>query len=217
MVAALVGAAVLAVVLWLLAGLAGSTKSATSGYQQMQATVVSTGSCQSADGHDIVTVHVGGRDQKVKLDACGHQPGETVGVLVPGTVTADTLVEPSAAAPGNAAGATQRMAFGLLIVAAAVGGGGVYLFLRGDLLRGARPAEGTPEREREPRKPRTRTPSGTHADYPERTGQTQAGASRARRDPRQDPDETGVDWFVDSSTSLEPVDPPSDLAHRRSE
>lgn len=122
--------AVVVAVLWMLAGYAGSHESATSGDRLVQATVKTSASCQGADTQDSLTFTMDGRSHQAKLDGCGHQPGEQVSVLVPPGAGDGVLVEPADAAPGNASGLSHRVAFLLMIVATAVGGGCGYQFFR---------------------------------------------------------------------------------------
>lgn len=170
--------------LWLLAGVAGVNPSAISGDRQVRATVVRGAACQGADAFDSVRFTVAGQPHDAKVNGCGHQPGETVGVLVPPDLAADSVLDLSAAAPGDATGVVHRVAFVLLIIAAVVGGGGAYLTRR-DLARARR---------------RKKRPSGTHADRP---GRAVPGA-RPDRLPA-DRDEAGVNWFEDSAGAL-PID-----------
>jgi hypothetical protein len=122
--------AIVVAILWMLAGYAGSHESATSGDRLVQATVKASASCQGADTEDSLTFTMDGRTHQAKLDGCGHQPGEQVAVLVPPGAGDNVLVEPADAAPGNASGLSHRVAFLLMIVATAVGGGCGYQFFR---------------------------------------------------------------------------------------
>jgi hypothetical protein len=126
----LVCVAIVVVILWMLAGYAGSHESATSGDRFVQATVKASASCQGADTQDSLTFTMDGQTHSAKLDGCGHQPGEQVGVLVPAGLADNGVVEPADAAPGNATGLSHRVAFLLMIVATAVGGGCGYQFFR---------------------------------------------------------------------------------------
>ena len=93
------------------------------------------------------------------------------------------------------------MAFLLLIVATVVGGAFGRRFFR---TRGQR-GEARPEKARKVRKPRPTVTEPDDEDY-------HSDIRPTVRD--HDPDETGVDWFEDSSAQMTPVPPPADLPDR---
>lgn len=186
--------AVVGFALWLVAGFAGDRTSAGPVDQHVQATVTATASCQGTDTEDAITVHVDGRNQQAKLDGCGHQKGEAVQVLVPAGFTSGALLEPTAAAPTATSGKAHQVAFLLLLVATAIGGVLGYRFFH---TRGTAPV-------RESRRPVD--------DDDEPLGDYHSDIRPMGRD--HDPDETGVDWFEDSATGLDPVPPPADVQER---
>jgi hypothetical protein len=114
--------AIVVIALWILAGYAGSHRSATSGDRQARATVRTTASCQGTDTTDTVAFVLDGQTHLAKLDGCGHQTGEAVDVLVPASFNGDTVLEPADAAPGDSSGLSHRVAFLLLVLATAIGG-----------------------------------------------------------------------------------------------
>lgn len=213
---AAVGLACVAIVvvgLWLAAGYAGSHKSATSGDTVETATVTSTASCQGNDTQDSVTVKADGTPPRpAKLDGCGHQRGETMQVLVPADFDADTALVPTDSAPGDYSGLDQRVAFVLLIVAMVVAGAFAYRFVK---TRGQQPparASRPADRSDSGRGSRldSRIDSRLDDDRPEPDYPSDIGPVTQEHDP----DETGVDWFVDSETDLSPVQPPADVSRR---
>jgi hypothetical protein len=187
--------AVIGFALWLVAGFAGGDTPSGPADQRVLATVTSTASCQGSDTQDSVSVHVDGQTRQAKLDGCGHQKGEAVGVLVPTDFTAGSLLEPAAAAPTDTTGKSHQVAFLLLLVATAIGGVLGYRFFH---TRGATPV-------RRPRQQAADDAEPPVDDY----------HSDIRPVTREhDPDETGVDWFEDSATRLDPVPPPADVQER---
>jgi hypothetical protein len=187
--------AVVVVGLWLAAGYAGMSTSPTSGDTLVQATVTAGASCQGTDTEDSLSVAVAGHAHQAKLDGCGHQRGEHVGVLLPTGFTDGALLEPAAAAPGDSSGLSHRVAFLLLIVATVVGGAFARRFARTrDTARRPAPA-------REDGLPPDFDDSDYHSDI-----------RPVARD--HDPEATGVDWFEDSSAHLPPVPPPADVSQR---
>lgn len=194
--------AVVVVILWLAAGIAGARGTTTSDHVAT-ATVTSTASCQGSDTEDSISITVTGTVHPAKLDGCGHQRGERIGVLVPAAFANGTLLEPADAAPGNSSGASHRVAFVLLIVATVVGGAFGYRFFR----TAARTAPVARRRPVRAARAVVDEPDEPDEDY----------HSDIRRPARgHDPEETGVDWFEDSSTHMSPVPPPADL-HERSD
>lgn len=225
--------AVVVIALWILSGYAGSHTSATSGDVLVHATVKAAASCQGQDNNDTISFTVDGVSHQAKLDGCGHQSGETMDVLVPPTFNGDSVLEPAEAAPGDASGLSHRVAFLLLVLATAVGGGCGYQIFRirggatGDKLRGRSIKEVGPVRFG-----RGSTGPRFGAGVDERpSGRLTVDRSAARRPGRlasrfrsgaadrdevypgetrpaaNDPDATGVDWFEDSSATMHPVDP----------
>ncbi len=186
--------AVVGFALWLVAGFAGGDNSSGPVARQTQATVTATASCQGSDTEDSVSVQLDGRTQPAKLDGCGHQKGESVGVLVPAGFTAGSLLEPAAAVPTDTSGKSHQVAFLLLLVATAIGGVLGYRFFR---TRGST-------------RPRPRRQAADEADEP--VGDYHSDIRPVSRG--HDPDETGVDWFEDSATRLDPVAPPADVQER---
>jgi hypothetical protein len=122
--------AVVVIALWILSGYAGSHRSATSGDTQVSATVRTTAACQGTDNHDVISFVRDGATHLAKLNGCGHQPGEVIDVLVPAAFDGNTVMELAAAAPGNSSGLSHRVAFLLLVLATAVGGGCGYQIFR---------------------------------------------------------------------------------------
>lgn len=202
---AAVGLACVAIVvvgLWMAAGLAGSHRSATSGDRLAQATVTASASCQGGGTQDSVRFTLDGVAHQARLDGCGQQRGEVVQVLVPSDVTADTVLEPTDSAPGDASGLSHRVAFLLLIVAAVVGGAFGYRFFR---TRGDTGAEDV-------RRARQARRTQQEADMPDPDDDYHSDIRPVARD--FDPEATGVDWFEDSAADLKPVEPPADLSQR---
>jgi len=171
--------AAVVVILWFLSGFASARFALPGTTQRVTATVLKSASCQGQDANDTVSFTVGGVAHQAKLDACGHQQGERVQVLLPvdaTTLAASTVVEPADAAPGDSAGLSHRVAFLLLVVSAAVGGSYSYFVYRRPGDRGA------------PRSPgRARRLAGSPA-----------GAFES--EPADDPGQPAeVNWFDDSS------------------
>jgi hypothetical protein len=211
---AAVGLACVAIVvvgLWLVAGLAGSHESATSGDRQVPATVTAGASCQGTDSEDAVSFRLDGQTHQAKLNGCGHQRGEVLGVLVPEQFDSNTPLALSDAAPGDSSGVSHRVAFILLIVATVIGGACGYRFF---LTRGQGGAGQLPPakaaRFRRPKFGVKRGPDlgADTDDVPD----YHSGYHPPVRN--HDPEATGVDWFEDSSAHLEPVPPPADLGQR---
>jgi hypothetical protein len=224
--------AVVVIALWILSGYAGSHTSATSGDVHVRSTVKTSASCQGQDNNDTISFTVHGVSHLAKLDGCGHQPGEAMDVLVPPTFNGDTVLEPAEAAPGDSSGLSHRVAFLLLVLATAVGGGYGYQIFR--IRSGATgKLQGRSIKEVGP-VPFGRPSPGprfgaTVDDHP--SGRLTVDRSEARRPGRlasrfrsgsadrdevypgesraaaNDPDATGVDWFEDSSATMHPVDP----------
>jgi hypothetical protein len=132
--------AIAVIALWVLAGYAGSHASATSGDRDVSARVRTSASCVGADTNDTVTFTVDGAPHLAKLNGCGHQTGEVLNVLVPATFTGDTVLDLADVAPGDSTGLSHRVAFLLLVLATAVGGGCGYQIFR-IRNRAARPAK----------------------------------------------------------------------------
>lgn len=203
--------AAVVVVLWVLAGFAGSHQSPTSGYQQLVATVTKSASCQGTDANDSISFTLAGQQHQAKLNGCGHSPGEKVNVLVPAGFDGATIVPLADAAPGNSSGLSHRVAFILLIVATVVGGGCGYRLYR------TKDRQGAPI----PARPPLRLPLVGHRSLftrPVKGPEPEPDVdyhSDIRPVPREhDPEETGVDWFEDSSTHMSPVPPPPDVQRR---
>jgi hypothetical protein len=236
--------AVVGVALWVVSGYAGSHRSATSGDTQVRATVQASASCQGKDNNDTVSFTVDSVVHFAKLDGCGYQRGETMKVLVPPTFNGNTVLEMADAAPGDSSGLSHRVAFLLLVLATAVGGGCGYQIFRirsgATGQRTGRSITGRSIKEVGPVKfarPSTGPRFGaTVDDRP--SGRLAVDRSQARspirlasrfrsgsadrdevypgetRARKNDPDATGVDWFEDSSTTMRPVDRPVDLGDR---
>jgi hypothetical protein len=176
--------------LWLLAGFAGPNLGANTSYQQVQATVTSTASCASANASDTVSFTLGGRRHTGGLSGCGNPTGSTVAVLVPAGFADGGTVNLAAAAPGNAAGLSQRVSFLLLLLAAAVGGATAYFFAR-------HPGPGKPRRAR-----------ATGAEPGVETAGDVDPAPLGPPEISQDlpavelTEAHEIDWFEDSSTDL---------------
>lgn len=205
--------AVVVVGLWMVAGLAGSHRSATSGDATVRATVTASASCQGSDTHDSVSFQLDGAVHRAQLDGCGQQQGQVISVLVPAGFNGDTVLEPTDAAPGDSSGLSHRVAFVLLIVATVVGGAFAYRFRAAGRETGR--AAGRAGGRATPSKP----PAQPKPDQPVGPGQPaqpdEDYHSDIRPVPRElDPDATGVDWFEDSSAGLPAVAPPADLARR---
>lgn len=218
--------AVVVIALWILSGYAGSHRSATSGETQVSATVRKAASCQGTDNNDTISFVREGVTHQAKLNGCGHQPGDVVDVLVPATFDGNTVMDPAAAAPGDSTGLSHRVAFLLLVLATAVGGGCGYQIFR--IRNGGGPASrsikviGPPVRPdragprfgpTESRLNADRGESGRR-DRPNRLA-ARFRSSSADRDevypgesprPPRDLEATGVDWFEDSSATMHPVD-----------
>jgi hypothetical protein len=204
--------AIVVVALWMVAGLAGSHESATSGDRPVQATVTATASCQGADTEDGISFKLDGQTHQAKLDGCGHQRGEVLGVLVPAQFDNDTALALSAAAPGDSSGVSHRVAFILLIIATVVGGACGYRFFRTRGQHGdGQPPPARAVRFRRPKFGRSGSKLGAEDDHDE-VPDYHSGYQPRIRD--HDPEATGVDWFEDSSTHLKPVPPPADLGQR---
>ena len=127
---AVVGIGAAGFALWLLAGFAGPNLNANTTYQQAQATVTTTASCAAANASDAVSFTLDGQKHTGQLSGCGNPVGSTVAVLVPSGFADGGSVSLASAAPGNAAGLSQRVSFLLLLVSAAVGGASAYFFAR---------------------------------------------------------------------------------------
>jgi hypothetical protein len=232
--------AIVVVALWMVAGLAGSHRSSTSGDRPVQATVTASASCQGADSEDSISFTMDGGIHQAKLNGCGHRRGEAVEVLVPAAYDVNTAFVQSNAVPGDSAGLSHRIAFLLLIVATVVGGACGYRFFR---TRGEGPGSPPPAKAtrfgkgplgkgplgrspfgkspfgRSPsggsglgRKPKFRSRSDDDSDDPTEIPDYHTGYTRPVRN--QDPEATGVDWFEDSSAHMYPVPPPADLGQR---
>lgn len=191
--------AIVVVALWMVAGLAGSHRSATSGDRLAQATVTASAACQGPSSQDAIRFTLDRATHQAKLDGCGHQRGEVVQVLVPADFADGAVLEPTDSAPGDASGLSHRVAFLLLIVAAVVGGAFGYRFFR---TRGDTGADEV----RRARRSRQRS------DVPESEHGYRSDVRSMSRD--LDPDATGVDWFEDSAADLPAVAPPADLSRR---
>jgi hypothetical protein len=189
------------VALWMVAGLAGTHRSATSGDRPAQATVTASAPCQGADSQDSIRFTLDRVTHQAKLDGCGHQRGEVVQVLVPADFSDGVVLEPTDSAPGDASGLSHRVAFLLLIVAAVVGGAfGWRLFgMRVDT--GAQDVRMARRSRQGPGQPALEPADDYHSDI-----------RPVSRD--LDPEATGVDWFEDSATDLSAVAPPADLSGR---
>ena len=200
--------AIVVVALWIVSGFAGSHTSPTSGYQQVQATVAKTASCQGADENDTISFTVNRLVHRAKLDGCGYTRGEKIGVLVPAGFDGSTIMPLSDAAPGDSSGLSHRVAFLLLIVATLVGGGCGYQLFR---TRDQRPGSPPPAK---PvfRLPFARKPRAAREPEPEPDIDYHSDIRPVSRN--TDPDATGVDWFEDSSAHMSPVPPPPDLPRR---
>jgi len=224
--------AVVVIALWILSGYAGSHTSATSGDTQVSATVRTSASCTGSDNNDTISFRIAGAIHLAKLDGCGHQPGETMDVLVPAAYNGNTVLAMADAAPGDSSGLSHRVAFLLLVLATGVGGMGGYQIFRirngaaGPLAsRLARPSirETGPMRfgsrvsvddrpsgrllmeRREPGRLASRFRPAT-ADR-EEVYPGESGKARRKGEP-------GVDWFEDSSATMRPVERPVDLRDR---
>jgi hypothetical protein len=204
--------AIVVVLLWMVAGLAGSHESATSGDRQVQATVTATASCQGTDSEDAVTFKLDGRTHQAKLDGCGHQRGEVLGVLVPQQFGSDTALAQSDAAPGDSSGVSHRVAFILLIVATVIGGACGYRFFRtrGQGGDGQLP----PAKAVRFRRPRFGSKLGADRGGSDDDDMPDYHSGYHAPVRNHDPEATGVDWFEDSSTHMKPVPPPADLGQR---
>ena len=185
---AVVGIGAAGFALWLLAGFAGPNLGANDGYQQAQATVVTTASCASANANDTVSFTLGGQQHRGLLSGCGNPTGTTMSVLVPSGFSDGGTVNPASTAPGNSAGLSQRVSFLLLVVAAAIGGASAYFFSR------------HPGAVRRPKKieqvehqPRVETIGGD--DPP-------SGSLSGDMPPLEMTEAHQIDWIEDSSTDL---------------
>lgn len=226
--------AVVVIALWILSGYAGSHTSATSGDTQVSATVRTSASCTGSDHNDTISFRVDGAIHLAKLDGCGHQPGETMSVLLPAAFNGDTVLAMADAAPGDSSGLSHRVAFLLLVLATGVGGACGYQIFRirngatgplasrlarpsiketGPMRFGARYGAGVDDRpsgrllmeRREPGRLASRFRPAT-ADR-EEVYPGEKGRSRRAGEP-------GVDWFEDSSATMRPVERPVDLRDR---
>lgn len=115
--------------LWLLSGLTGMRPSTATG-TSAQATVTKSASCSAGTPNDAITAQVDGKPMNLLLNGCGNSVGTKITVFVPSGATENTVVTPSSATPGTAVGLSHRVAFLLLVVAAATGGGFGYLLYR---------------------------------------------------------------------------------------
>lgn len=209
--AGLVCVAIVVVALWIVSGFAGSHVSPTSGYQQVQATVTRPAACQGTDENDSISFTVNGQVHLAKLDGCGYTKGERIGVLVPASFDGSTIMSMSDAAPGDSSGLSHRVAFLLLIVATLAGGACGYRMFR---TRGMRPDGPSPAR------PMLKLPFGRKQAQPSRQTGPEPEPDRDYHSEIRpvsryaDPEETGVDWFEDSSAHMTPVPPPPDLPRR---
>jgi hypothetical protein len=202
--------AIVVVVLWILAGLAGSHASPTSGYQQVRATVTKPAACQGSDNNDSISFTLNGQVHQAKLNGCGYSRGETMNVLVPSSFDGATVMSMADAAPGDSSGLSHRVSFLLLIVATLVGGGCGYQLYRtrgqgGGVAGAARPAFRLPFG----RKPWADQP---HEPEPEVDRDYHSDIRPVPRD--YSAEATGVDWFEDSSAHMTPVPPPPDVQRR---
>lgn len=210
--------AIVVVALWILSGYAGSHQSAMSGYTQVTATVRTSASCQGNDTNDTISFRVDGAAHLAKLDGCGHQPGDTMDVLVPASFTGSTVLEVAEAVPGDPSGLSHRIAFLLLVLATAVGGACGYQIFR--IRNGGGPSRRSikvigPMRFERPGQPRLSALADEHPSgrirmerrEPGRmAGQFRPGTGeRAEVYPGENVGDRGVDWFEDSSATMRPV------------
>lgn len=202
-VAGVVVVVVVGFALWLVAGFAGATGSSGPTERRAQATVTTTASCQGGDTQDSVTVPVAGVSRPARLDGCGHSKGERVEVLVPADFASGTVVEPADTAPGDVSGKSHQVSFLLLIVATLVGGAIGYRLFR------VRGPHGTPAGRRFAFGSRTAEPDERH---PSDIRPRRPDRDEPDRDEEEDTGErAGIDWFEDSSATMNPVPPPADL------
>jgi hypothetical protein len=92
------------------------------------ATVVTSVPCGSATPGDMVEVQVDGSRIPARLDGCGHTKGERLQVAVPANTSARDLVV-HLYTPGTSGGASSRLNW-VLLTLAAIAGGGYMLLLR---------------------------------------------------------------------------------------
>ena len=187
-VVAVVGIGAAGFALWLLAGFAGPNLGTNTTYQQAQATVTTTASCASANATDGVSFMLDGQKHTGQLSGCGNPVGSMVAVLVPSGFADGGSVNLASAAPGNAAGLSQRVSFLLLLVSAAVGGASAYFFAR------------------HPGRKKAAAPVG-HQPKVETIGGSELAplsAPEISRDlpPLEMTEAQDMDWFEDSSTDL---------------
>jgi hypothetical protein len=123
-----VAIAVFGLLLWFAAGFASTNLRADNSGAQVPATVTTMAPCNGASAQDTVSFTTGGQKHQAKLDSCGDSVGQTMSVLVPAGFADGNLVEPAAAAPGDAAGLLRRVSFVMLALVAVISGGAVYYF-----------------------------------------------------------------------------------------
>lgn len=192
-IAGLVVIGIAVYLLWLLSGLSG-LRGPTVVDTSAQATVSASVSCQAAQPNDSVTAAVGGQRMRLKLNGCGNSVGTKLTVLVPAGAAEGTLVDSTSAAPGTAAGLAHRVAFLLLVVSAAAGGGFAFLLYRQrtEPADGARPAADVAD------KPAKKNRwGGRHTGTQPKLGVTEEEDSS----PVANDDLTGTNWFTDSGIS----------------
>lgn len=190
-IAGLVVIGIAVYLLWLLSGLSG-LRGSTVVDTSAQATVSASVSCQSAQPNDGVTAAVNGQQMRLKLNGCGNSVGTKLTVLVPAGASDGTLVDATSAAPGTAAGLSHRVAFLLLVVSAAAGGGFGFLLYRHrtePAADGTRPA--TDVADKPAKKNRW---GGRHTGTQPKLGVTEEEDSS----PVANEDLTGTNWFTDS-------------------
>jgi hypothetical protein len=125
LVVGLVGVGV-AVAIWFPVSVLGSPEPP----RHTSAKVVRTGNC--GQGMDVVSLSVDGAEKEAKLDACGHREGEQVDVVMPATVSSDTVLQTAASAPTGRPFA-DRLASLLLLMSAFAGGVYAYVFRYGPI------------------------------------------------------------------------------------
>lgn len=130
-VAAFAGVLVLATAWWIGPDLFGRAQ--TTEHRITQATVTLPVPCSSPGDGETVQFEFEGAERKGLLNACGHSEGELLNIAVPVDAGAGLIdVRLAATAPGYS---DLRRPVGLVLLALACTGGGIYSFL---LVRGPR-------------------------------------------------------------------------------
>lgn len=98
------------------------------------ATVLRPARCDAPNPHDQISVSVGGQQKQAQLDGCGNAQNSTVQVLLPSSVTSDSVL--AEAGSGNESAGYRRWGFVLLALGGAAGAGYAFLLASARSRRG---------------------------------------------------------------------------------